>query len=63
MFTIFTHLFIGFFFINNAYALPVSFLTVFKEFSMEFFQFLKRNAGSRGDNVSLGFGDLMYFFT
>ena len=63
LFVIFTHLFIGYFVVMDGFSLPVSLVIIVKELSMEFFQFLKRNAGSKNDNVSLGLIDFFYFFT
>ena len=60
LFVLFTELTIGFYMFSNLMAVPVNYVIVYKEFSMEFFQFLKRNAGSKSDNVSLGIVDLWY---
>lgn len=61
MFTTFTELILGYFTFFDMIGIPVSLAIIIKEFSMEFFQFLKRNAGAKNDNISLGFTDLMFF--
>ena len=60
MFAIFTELAFAYFAMFDSLGLPVSIAVIIKEVSMEFFQFLKRNAGAKNDNISLGFTDLMY---
>lgn len=59
MFFIFTELFLVYFFFFDSVGVPVSIAIILKETSMEFFQFFKRNAGARNDNVSLGFTDII----
>lgn len=42
--------------------LAFSFVIVVKEISMEFFQFVKDDAGAEGDDISLGFHDILLLF-
>jgi hypothetical protein len=42
----------------DSLSLPVNFIIIIKEFSMEFFQTLKHNAGEDSDDVSLQFEDI-----
>lgn len=48
--------------IFDAFLLPIDWTIVTKELSMEFFQFLKSNAGSKDDDVSLGLVDQLNFW-
>jgi hypothetical protein len=44
--------------IFDAFILPLNFILIFKELSMEFFQFLHKNAGTGNDDVSIGLIDI-----
>lgn len=46
----------------DTWTLPVNVVLIVKELSMEFFQFLKKNAGTSSDDVSLGLVDITDFF-
>ncbi len=39
-------------------AVPLNMMIIIKEISMEFFQVLKHNAGTEGDDVSIGLMDI-----
>ena len=59
---LFANMFTAYNLILDTWAVPVNFIWVVKEISMEFFQFLKKNAGTASDDVSLGLVDITDFF-
>ena len=55
--TIFINMFLGFNIVLHVTAIPINFFIIAKEISMHWFQFLRGDAGSETDDISLGWSD------
>ena len=55
--TIFINMCLGYNIVLHSSVIPINVFIVFKEISMEFFQFLRDDAGQDTDDISLGYDD------
>lgn len=55
--TIFMNMCLGYNIVLHSTVIPINLFIVFKEISMGFFQFLKSDAGTENDDISIGWGD------
>lgn len=55
--TIFINMFLGFNIVLHSTVIPINIFIVAKEISMHWFQFLKADAGTENDDISIGWDD------